>query len=183
MFGYDHDILIAGPDGAGKTTAIRSISEIDPTGAETYSTDGDVDGGFALECGQLSLQGGETLRLFGMPDQDGVDATRQVLARGALGVILLIDHSRDEAEERLEHYLDAFEDIIRRTSGVVGLTHSDLAAGKSPEPYYALLERKALVLPVLPVDPRIPDDVASLIDALVTILETRLDEAEAAYQP
>jgi signal recognition particle receptor subunit beta len=190
MFAYDHDILIAGPKGAGKTTAIRSMSDIEPISTEPShageDASGNTGGAFALEYGQLTLRGGETLRLFGTPAQDRLDAAWEIFARGALGVIILIDHSRQDAEEHLGLYLEAFEDIIRRTSGVVGLTHLDLAFGKSPEPYYARLEQKGLVLPVLPVDPRRCESVAGLIDALLTILEARLDEAEAdltATQP
>ena len=175
--------------GAGKTTAIRAISEIEPISTEALNTTRDVSDKetttVAFDYGQITLDGGDTLRLFGTPGQDRFSPVWQVLAEGALGVIILLDHSRDDAADSLAVFLDAFEDLIHSTCAIVGLTHLDQAIEKSLDPYYEQLEARQLITPVLPVDPRQADEVSMLLDALLTILESSLDdgaetEAEAA---
>ncbi|MCB1020503.1 MAG: ATP/GTP-binding protein [Bryobacterales bacterium] len=184
MFGNDYKILFAGPMGAGKTTAIRSISEIEPVSTEAFNTTRDVSDKatttVAFDYGQVTLDGGESLRLYGAPGQDRFNAMWEILARGALGVVILIDHSSDRSPEDLRFFLDVFDEQIRSAAAVIGLTHMDEAIEKSPEVYYEGLEERGLILPVLPVDAREAEEVSALIDALLTILESRLDEEEGA---
>lgn len=183
VFANEHKILFAGPMGSGKTTAIGAISEIEPIRTEAVNTTPEIHAKptttVGFDYGELSLDGGEKLRLYGTPGQDRFSTLWDILARGALGVVILVNHSRSQSVQELGHLLDSFADLIARTGGVIGVTHTDLDPDRSFGSYYECLEQRSLILPILPVDARARDDVARLIDLLLSMLEVRLSEEPA----
>ena len=82
--------------GAGKTTAIRAISDIPPVNTEAANLDkarhGKAETTVGLDYGETLLEGGEKLRLYGLPGQERFDFMWRILCRGALGVVLLADN-------------------------------------------------------------------------------------------
>ena len=69
----EHKILFAGPVGAGKTTAIASISDIPVVQTEAKATD-DVamrkaNTTVAMDYGTLNLDGVAKIHLYGTPGQ------------------------------------------------------------------------------------------------------------------
>jgi signal recognition particle receptor subunit beta len=91
-----------------------------------------------------------------------------IVAQGALGFIILIDITRDDPLEDLAIYIENFEQSIRATSAVIGVTRTTNA---DLEPFYNYLERKNLLLPIMFVDPRDKDDMVDLLMALIAMLE------------
>ncbi|MFA9429178.1 ATP/GTP-binding protein [Egicoccus sp. AB-alg2] len=107
-------IVVTGPFDAGKTTLIRTISEI-----AVVSTERDVstyDHGVvgqrhsgrttvAMDFGRVSLADDLALHLFGTPGQERFEFMWQILAEGMLGFVLVVDASRPEtiAEAREQH--------------------------------------------------------------------------------
>jgi signal recognition particle receptor subunit beta len=99
-------IVIGGGFGAGKTTAIGTLSEIEPVMTEaamtTRSVDVDVapEGSrktattVAMDFGRLTVDDSLVLYLFGTPGQDRFGFMWPELCAGALGGIVMVDTSR-----------------------------------------------------------------------------------------
>ena len=75
-------ILISGTTGAGKTTAIRAVSEIAPVSTDVRNTDAAVDKALTtagMDYGELTLDNGEKLYLYGTPVQERFDFMWNIL--------------------------------------------------------------------------------------------------------
>jgi signal recognition particle receptor subunit beta len=101
-----HKILIAGGFGAGKTTLVGTISEVKPLHTEERLTaasaglddltgvGGKTTTTVALDFGRLTLAGGVSLYLFGLPGQERFSFMWDELSYGALGAVILADVRR-----------------------------------------------------------------------------------------
>ncbi|ARP71032.1 ATP-binding protein [Streptomyces pluripotens] len=99
-------ILVVGPFGAGKTTLIGSISEIEPLQTEeeiTEASEGfdDLSGTpdkttttVAMDFGRRTLNQRLVLYLFGTPGQERFKEMWESLSAGALGALVLVDPER-----------------------------------------------------------------------------------------
>lgn len=176
----DHKIIFTGTTGAGKTTAIGAISEVPPVSTDVRNTDASVAKATTtagLDYGELTLDNGETLRLYGTPGQQRFDFMWKILARGALGVVILIDNSRDDPLADLGMYLDGFKQLIDHAACVVGVGRMDQHAHPDLEQFAARLQSHGVLCPVLPVDVRDRTQVTQLLDMLLLQLETKAESA------
>jgi uncharacterized protein len=98
-------IVVAGGFGAGKTTFIESISDIEPISTEVAMSAlagelGSVPGKDAttvtMDFGRITLSNGLWLYLFGTPGQDRFAFLWDDIARGAVGAVVLVDSERLE---------------------------------------------------------------------------------------
>ena len=99
-------ILVAGGFGAGKTTLVGSVSEIQPLRTEELLTDrsvgvDDISGieeksttTVALDFGRITIRDNLVIYLFGTPGQARFWFMWDELARGALGAVVLADTRR-----------------------------------------------------------------------------------------
>lgn len=168
-------LIITGPPGAGKTTAIAAISETAPVRTDTHTTD-DLAAvkdqtTVAMDFGELTLDDGQKVFLYGTPGQRRFEFMWKILVEGGLGLIILVDCSRPDPLADLHMYLDNFADFIKQTSVVVGLTRTDHPDAPAVSEFYSSIESSGRVLPILEVDIREREDVALLINALVSTLE------------
>jgi len=171
----DLKLIISGSVAAGKSTAIRTISDIPPINTDVPATDAvsflKARTTVALDYGELTLADGKKLRLYGTPGQRRFDFMSKILCRGALGLVVLIDNRVENPLAELDYYASIFADLVNESAMVVGITHRDYA----PEPGLDRYERRLQTFhkpwPVFPVDPRKKSDVIALFDALVTMLE------------
>lgn len=172
-------IVFTGPMGAGKTTAIAAISDTPPVSTDVHNVDragADKDSTtVALDYGQVVLDDGMVLRLYGTPGQHRFDFMWQILGAGALGVILLIDASRPEALSELDAYLAAFAAQAGEGRLVVGLGRTDAPGAIGPADALRRLRIDHLALPVFSVDVRRRDDVLLLLDALLSVIEVSVE--------
>ena len=102
-------IVIAGGFGAGKTTLVGAVSEIDPLTTEatmtSASTGVDNLAGLphkttttvAMDFGRITLDTDLILYLFGTPGQDRFWFMWDDLCRGAIGAVVLVDTRRLDA--------------------------------------------------------------------------------------
>ena len=168
-------ILITGPMGAGKTTAIAAVSEVAPVKTEAVNSDlaqhSKSHTTVALDYGQVQLAGGDRLRLYGTPGQKRFNIMWQILAKGAFGVVILIDMTRPDPVADLRDYAQDFADVIRNSSGVVGVGRSAENALITSTELYAALAEIGLMLPIFAVDIRKRDDVLLLLEALFSQIE------------
>lgn len=172
-----HKILFIGPMGAGKTTAITAVSDIPPITTEALNTDqaqcAKPTTTVAMDYGEIRLSKDEVTVLYGIPGQDRFDFMWPVLANGAMGAVLLLDHTRASAREDLETYLKGFEQLAKRGAVVIGVGRMPGRDGKA---YHEILERFSCTLPLFPVDVRKRADVLLLLEALIANHEARIAE-------
>jgi signal recognition particle receptor subunit beta len=177
-------IVFAGPMGAGKTTAIRAISDMPPVSTEVENNDraacGKESTTVALDYGQLLLQDGTAVRLYGTPGQDSLSFMWEILCRGAMGVVLLIDGSSATALSELRTYAETFHRLNSRQPLVIGVGRTADADGRQLDEYVRVLTSRGIVAPVFNVDVRQREDVLLLIETLLCILEAQVPEANHA---
>ena len=176
-------LLFAGPMGAGKTTAIRAISQIEPISTEVENTDfiesAKAETTVAMDYGEITLDTGDTLRLYGSPGQKRFEFMWPLLARGALGVVVLIDNSRTDPLNDLDDYLSAFTEQIGAGRVVVAVGRLDTHPQPSLDDYIAAVAGRGQFLPVVGADVRRRDDVIGVLDLLFEQIES-LDRGEVA---
>lgn len=174
-----HKIVFCGPVGAGKTTAIAALSSAPIVRTDEQATDmtrarKDTTT-VAMDFGVIDLSESERIHLYGTPGQERFDFMWDILKKGALGVVLLLDNSRRAPLEDLDFYLDAFGDLIGRTAVAIGVNFMERAPQPSLDDYHRhLAERDAqrrINPPLFEVDPRNPADVGLLVEALLATLD------------
>src|ERR687883_1821078 len=110
-------IVVTGPFAAGKTTLIRTISEITVLSTEKDITDETrarkSETTVAMDFGRITIDRELVLYLFGTPGQDRFDFMWEILGEGMLGYILLLDANRPESLEEARGILDAFRRMAR----------------------------------------------------------------------
>lgn len=177
-------IVIVGGFGAGKTTMVRSVSEIRPLNTEEVMTQAGVGiddtGGVAakttttvaFDFGRISLDERLVLYLFGAPGQERFWFLWDRLFAGTLGAVVLVDTRRlaDSwyAIDRLEQHGTPF--IVARNN--------------FPGPEHSLEEvRDALTLadevPLIDCDARRRDSAKNVLITLVN----RLYALSSAREP
>jgi signal recognition particle receptor subunit beta len=171
----EYVVLFAGPMGAGKTTAISTLSETPVVRTEAVNTDRGrhekASTTVALDYGEITLDQGDKVRLYGVPGQERFDFMWRILRERALGVVLLIDDASASAMADLDTYLTAFGDFFAQSRAVVGITRADVGAQRSADPYQSRLDERGLALPVFVADARDRTQMLTLLSALIVLFE------------
>jgi signal recognition particle receptor subunit beta len=126
-------IVVVGGFGVGKTTLVRSVSEIRPLNTEEVMTQAGVGidrtAGLrdkstttvAFDFGRISLTERTVLYLFGAPGQERFWFLWDRLFAGTLGAVVLVDTRRMSecwyAIDRLEHHNTPFVVAVNRFEG------------------------------------------------------------------
>ena len=180
-----YKIVFAGPVGAGKTTAIATISDIPVVATERQASDAvsqiKRNTTVAMDYGMIKLEDGLRVHLYGSPGQERFDFMWDILGHGALGLVLMIDYSRATMLDDLRTYLDAFAEQIQRSHGavVIGVSHVEMQPGVDLQPLRHLLNQRGLNVPVFEVDPREIRDVRQLMMALLGFLHPVVQQKAA----
>lgn len=123
-------MVITGPFAAGKTTLIRTISEITVLSTERGITDSTKsrknETTVAMDFGRITIDRELVLYLFGTPGQERFDFMWEILGEGMLGYVLLLDANRPDSLAEAVGILEAFRRMARvpfvvalnRTTGV-----------------------------------------------------------------
>jgi uncharacterized protein len=177
-------LVFTGSAGAGKTTAISTISEIPVINTDVRSNDFTTHIihqnkeatrketiTVAMDYGELTLDDGQKLRIYGTPGQQRFDYMWKILIKGALGLIILVDNAGSDPIGDLARYLDNFREFIKETSAVVGITRMDIASEPDLQVYYDYMQSQGILLPIYSIDARSRESVVMLIQALVAMLE------------
>lgn len=166
-----HRIVFAGTVGAGKTTAIRALSDVEPVSTEVASEEARAAGKptttVAFDYGYIALDDGSLVALYGAPGQTRFDFMWEVLARGAMGVIVLANNAQPDAVERTAEFVDVFSTRYGVDNAVVGVGRTESHAKPGLQAYIAALPPRRGRTPVLAVDVRRREDVLLLVDVLL----------------
>src|ERR1043165_10133103 len=110
-------IVVTGPFSAGKTTLIRTISEITVLSTEKDITDETrsrkSETTVAMDFGRITIDRDLVLYLFGTPGQDRFDFMWEILGEGMIGYLLLIDADREDSIEEAVGIHEAFRRMAR----------------------------------------------------------------------
>jgi hypothetical protein len=175
----EHVILFAGPMGAGKTTAIRALSEIEVVSTEVTNSDrASADKAtttVALDYGEISVNAAEKVRLYGIPGQRRFDFMWSILAERAEGLVLLINADAENPVETAIEFVKEFFVLYDRGGIVIGLTRADLVPQPLIEEYANALadEMPDVLIPVFTVDARSNADMNVLLMTVVANVELK----------
>ncbi|NJD07993.1 MAG: GTP-binding protein [Methylococcaceae bacterium] len=173
-------IIFTGPVGAGKTTAIASLSDSAPVKTDARASDmtkeRKASTTVALDYGIMNLPGGEKIHLYGTPGQERFDFMWDILTTGGIGLVLLMDNTRTDPFQDLKFFIGKFREFIDQTNLVIGVTQMDLSRHPPLEAYHSQVEALGLKSPIFEVDARSREDVSILIQALLYSLDPELEE-------
>ena len=175
-------IVVTGPFSAGKTTLIRTISEITVLSTEKDITDSTrsrkAETTVAMDFGRITIDRDLVLYLFGTPGQDRFDFMWEILGEGMLGYVLLVDSSRPDSLEEAVGILAAFRKMAR-VPFVVALNRSDGLAPEDENHVRAVLGLEEEVA-VVPCDATDRESVKGVLLALLYSVIDSLDAPEPA---
>ncbi len=122
-------LVVTGPVGAGKSTFIRSVSEIEVVDTDRQATDETAElkpkTTVAFDFGRLQFGSEMALHLYGTPGQSRFDFMWDILIRQAHAYILLVAAHRP-LEFRYARRIASFMNQRRQVPMIIGLTHTDL---------------------------------------------------------
>lgn len=176
----NYKIIISGPVGAGKTTAIGALSDIPPVCTDAQASDHVADmkecTTVAMDYGVIDMGGGAKVHLYGTPGQDRFDFMWNIMTEGALGLILLINNAQPDPLADLRRFLTAFSDFIATAPACVGVTHLDEKTAPDLDQYQHVLTEYAQgrVMPVFSVDARSKQDMNILLMAILGMLDPHI---------
>src|SRR6478752_3847363 len=111
-------VVVTGPFAAGKTTLIRTISEITVLSTERGITDETKsrknETTVAMDFGRITIDRELVLYLFGTPGQERFDFMWEILGEGMLGYVVALNRSSGldgEEDKRIRQALDLPPDI------------------------------------------------------------------------
>jgi uncharacterized protein len=173
-------LVVTGCVGAGKTTFIKTISEIDVVDTDRKATDEvselKQNTTVSMDFGKLSFSPEMSLHIYGTPGQSRFNFMWDMLIEKADVYILLVAANRPSEFHHARRIMNFMNQRVSIPM-LIGVTHSD-----SPGAWN--VENVALALgylpdaerpPIVPVNPNDRDSVA---EAIVTLLETAFAGAE-----
>lgn len=166
-----YKIVFAGPVGAGKTTAIKSLSDIEVVSTEANASD-DVKilkqtTTVAMDYGMMKLASGDQVRLYGTPGQKRFDFMWDILTENALGLVLMLRGNAPDPVGDLRTYVNEFRPFIDKTALVVGITHSDEGGTQARQLISRELVEMGLPPCAMDTDARSRAHMATLVKSLI----------------
>lgn len=175
-------IVVTGPFAAGKTTLIRTISEITVLSTEKAVSDVELsrktDTTVAMDFGRITIDRDLVLYLFGTPGQDRFDFMWEILSEGMLGYVLLVDAARPESLDEAASILEAFR-AMAHVPFVVGYNRADSVDETDDGRIRGVLDLDSET-PIVPCDVTDRESVKSVLLALLYAVVDSLDTATAA---
>jgi signal recognition particle receptor subunit beta len=172
-------VVVTGPFSAGKTTFIRTISEITVLSTERDITDETrsrkAETTVAMDFGRITIDRDLVLYLFGTPGQERFDFMWEILGEGMLGFVLLVDPGREDSLSEAAGILKAFR-AMAHVPFVIAANRADVIDPDEAD-RLRLLVGASDEVPVLACD---ATDRASVRDVLLALLYAVLASVEAA---
>jgi len=164
-------IVIAGAFGSGKTTFVKTLSEVVPVETDVplnrVLDDGKSTTTVAFDYGRIMVRRDLVVHLFGVPGQERFSFMWRIIARGMHGYLFIVDSSSlDKVREALPMY-SFFRDSFPNTPHVV-------AANKRDHPNAVdlnVIRGTLKVPPSIRIQPLIAKDRRSTLLALISLLE------------
>jgi small GTP-binding protein len=170
-----YKLVVTGAFNAGKTTFVKTLSEIEPVNTDKVTHNQaekkiKATTTVAMDYGKVKINSGSAVHLFGTPGQDRFDFMRDILAEDMHGFIFLIDSTDRPGLSQAAELLAVF----KKHKNVPFV----LVANKADCPRVGYEEiRQALKLPakqaVLPCVATDLSSVRSVVEHLIELIKAR----------
>ena len=172
-----HQVVFVGPFGVGKTTALRTISDIPVVNTDVQSSEADATmrlGGkdtttIGLDYGEWTFPDGSRVTLLGVPGQERFEAIWDTLLPHCSAIVLWVYGDRDPQLIEASKWLNAL--ARRKALARLAVAVTRLPANsndKALNPYRALVERFHPFAHVITADPRQANEVMQAITIALT---------------
>lgn len=182
-----YKLAFIGAPGAGKTTCIGALSDIPPVSTDVGCTDEllstKATTTVAFDYGEMDLGDDGRLLLYGLPGQARFRYMFEVVREGLLGVIILIDGLAEDGLEGLLETLETYSGELRNLPCILAINKHPNPPETLKQECLKLLRNHHLVMPILSVDARRKDDIATMFQLLFMQLEYGFDQSEANHLP
>ena len=152
----ENKIIFTGPVGVGKTTAIAALSDDPPVKTDARASDMTLvrkgHTTVAMDYGVIRLDGDTKVHLYGTPGQERFNFMWEILSKGSMGLILLLDNTRANPLKDLTFFLDAFKDLLKTAPLVVGVTKMDVRSLPGIDVYQKYLAQHNFNVPVFEIE-------------------------------
>lgn len=164
-------LVFAGPVGAGKTTAIRTLTDTDPISTEMPLSEGATAGKttttVALDFSSVTMADGVPLLVYGLPGQERFEFMRPIVLAGAAGVVIIVDGSMSGAVSQCDYWLRSVRELRPDVAIVIGVTHTDQAPSFTLGAFRDVVRASGRPVPLFTFDARNAQQTAHLIRALL----------------
>lgn len=168
-----YKILIAGPEGSGKATAVQAISELNKTGAVKQASTGRGDKAQtnSMDYASFDISNNERILLYSIPEQEQYKVAWNTLQKGAIGLVLLIDNGRENPLGDLDAFLELLEGFVDKTGMVIGINRTEQYPSPDIHDYHSHLVKIQRNWksppPIMEVDPGNPEEMRKLLISLL----------------
>ncbi len=163
-------IVVTGPFDAGKTTFIRTISEITVLSTERSVTGPEGERGdrttVAMDFGRITVAPDLALYLFGTPGQERFEFMWDILAEGMSGCVLVVDGTNPAGATEARRILAVLSEF---TDVPYAVAVTKLPPGPGTEHLARVREELGVpvAVPMLACDAREHEDVKQVLLALL----------------
>lgn len=165
--------VVAGTVGAGKTTFVQTLSEIEVVNTDRPATDETLlvktETTVALDFGRLILSPNMDLHIYGTPGQSRFDFMWDLLIQNAHNYILLVAAHRPENFQYSREILTFINQRVQIPM-LIGLTHTDCPGAVEPAEIMEMLGYNPKAQDCPPSIKVNPTERASVIEALVILM-------------
>ncbi|MET4730722.1 signal recognition particle receptor subunit beta [Lysobacter enzymogenes] len=165
-------LAFVGDMGAGKTTAIRAISDREPISTEmpiSHATLGEkTHTTVAMDYSTIELDDGELLHVYGVPGQRYLDFMWPLVCEGAVGIVVLVAADGPDMVNQADAMLREFARIAPDAAFAVGVTRADLSDDFALLEFRDALGHRGHRLPMARLDARDAAQVETLIRMLLS---------------
>lgn len=171
-------ILFAGPTGAGKTTAINTVSDVSVVSTEVPRSSLDTESEksqlipkntvtIGIDYGEFSFDDNTRVRLYGVPGQLRFEFLWELIHKGASGTIILFDITSNAFADEIDFFINRFHEVLLTDKCIIGISkYSDEYSPRVTE-LLDLMGKYKVDVPVIAVDIRNKEDVLKLLTMLV----------------
>lgn len=152
-----YKVILVGPNAAGKTTAIQSVSDDGKVSSERVS-------GMSVDYGVATLSPREQVHLYGLTGEGSFGPIGDALIQSASAAVILLDNRRNNPFRDMKRHMVGLAHLPQRQCLVVGITHCDSPRTEPLEHYQQWAQDNLpVMMALIPVDARNKTDILGLL--------------------